>query len=294
MRRDRNNMPLHSGDVRRRFERAAAGFDDGDFLHQRCFEGLLERLEPMQLKPRCIVDIGCATGRRSGLLAKRYRRARVLGIDLAREMLMKSRRSRSRFSRVREVQADAQSLPIKTGIADMVVANLTPVWFSDPTACFAEAARILRKEGLFVFSSLGPDSLVELRAAWSAVDRDNGPHVLPFADMHNTGDALVRAGLRDPVLDVEPISVTYDEPADVYRDLTRSGGRNVVQQRRETLTGKARFKRFEDAVMTARKNGKIELSMELVFGHAWGGGPRQPPGEIRIDPERIARMRRNR
>ncbi|MEM9208873.1 MAG: methyltransferase domain-containing protein [Pseudomonadota bacterium] len=294
MSRQRDDTPIRSRDVRRRFERAAASFDDGDFLHQRCFDGLIDRLEPMQLKPRRIVDIGCGTGSRTRALAKRYRRSQILGIDLALGMLRQSVRNRSRFSRIREVQADAQALPLRTGIADMVIANLTPVWFSHPSTCFAEAARVLREEGLFVFSSLGPDSLVELRAAWGSADVDAGPHVLPFADMHNTGDALVRAGLRDPVLDVEHVRLAYDEPAGLYRDLTLAGGRNVVRQRRASLTGKARFKRFEEAVAAIRKDGKIEVSMELVFGHAWGGGPRRPPGEYRVDPGGITRMRRNR
>ncbi len=294
MSRNPVDTPIRSRDVRRRFERAATSFGDADFLHQRCFEGLLERLEPMQLKPRCIVDIGCATGIRTGELAKRFRRARVLGVDLALGMLRASRQNRSRFSRLRELQADARALPLKTGTADMIIANLTPVWFADPDACFAEAARVLRKEGLFVFASLGPDSLVELRAAWAAADDGAHAHVLPFADMHNTGDALVRAGLRDPVLDVEHITISYDDPRGLYRDLTRIGGRNVVRQRRDTLTGKARFRRFEAAVREQSGGGKIELSVELVFGHAWGGGPRQPPGEYWLDPGRISRMRRNR
>ncbi len=294
MSRNTDTSPIRSRDVRRRFEQAVDSFREGDFLHQRSFEGLIDRLDPMQLAPQMIVDVGCATGVRTNELARRYRRSRVVGVDLAMGMLREGRRNRSMFSRVRHVQADARQLPLKTGSADMVVANLTPVWFTDPNACFAEAARVLRKEGLFAFASLGPDSLVELRAAWAEADDAAHAHVLPFADMHNTGDALVRAGLRDPVLDVERLSISYDDPAGLYRDLTRTGGRNVVRQRRKTLTGRTRFRRFEDAVQAQRSGAKIQLSVELVFGHAWGGGPRHPPGEYRVDPERITRMRRNR
>ena len=288
------DRPIRDRDVRRRFDRAAATIGDGDFLYQRTFDGLLDRLTPMQLKPRCIVDLGSATGVRSRALAKLYRRCRIVGLDLSLEMLRRSRAARSPFSRVREVQANALALPLRTGAADMVIANLTPVWFTDPAACFAEVARVLRKEGLFVFASLGPDSLIELRAAWADVDGDAGSHVLPFADMHNTGDALVRAGLRDPVLDVEHLTISYSDPASLYRDLTRSGGRNVLRQRRSTMTGKARFHRFEQAVFPAAGDGRVDVSLELVFGHAWGCGPRQAPGEYRVDADRITRMRRNR
>ncbi len=294
MSRDPADPPIRDRDVRRRFDHAAATIGEGDFLYQRSFDGLLDRLTPMQLKPECIVDLGCATGVRSRALAKLYRRCRIIGLDLSLEMLRRSRAARSRFSRVREVQANALALPLKTGAADMVIANLTPVWFTDPAACFAEVARVLREEGLFVFSSLGPDSLIELRAAWAESDGDASSHILPFADMHNTGDALVRAGLRDPVLDVEHLTLSYSDPASLYRDLTLSGGRNVLRQRRSTMTGKARFRRFERAVFPVAGDGRVDVSLELVFGHAWGGGPRQPPGEYRVDADRITRMRRNR
>ena len=96
------------------------------------------------------------------------------------------------------------------------------------------------------------------------------------------------------MLDVERLTISYDDPASLYRDLTRTGGRNVVRQRQNTLTGKTRFRQFENAIQAQSEGAKIELSIELVYGHAWGGGPRQPPGEYRVDPERITRMRRNR
>jgi malonyl-CoA O-methyltransferase len=110
--------------------------------------------------------------------------------------------------------------------------------------------------------------------------------------MHDIGDALVRAGLRDPVLDVDHLDVTYRDAGSLYQDLTHSGARNCLQNRRKTLTGKQRFRQMEKNLVAGAENGALALNLELVYGHAWGGGPRLPEGEIRLDPASIMQRRR--
>ena len=175
----------------------------------RTFDGLLERLQPMQLEPRRVLDLGCAVGDGSRALTKRFRRARVVSVDLSARMLHAARHGRPRFlSRRAEVQADAHRLPFPVGCFDLIVANQLLPWIENPDPVFAEIARTLRQEGLFLFSSLGPDSYAELRGAAPS----------PFPDMHDVGDGLVRSGLKDPVLDVEPLRINYSSG-----DKTRSG-----------------------------------------------------------------------
>ena len=282
------NRPFRDADVRRRFERAADTFDQADFLHRRAMDGLLE---PIHAKPKLILDLGSATGAGTRQLAALFRSARVVGVDIAHSMLRAGRGKRWRFSRIREVQGSAVKLPFRDGAFDMVVANLSPPWFTDPEASFTEIARVLRKEGLFAFSSLGPDSLIEIRNAWQ--DLDDRPHVHPFVDMHVIGDALVSAGLRDPVLDVERLSVTYGQPTDLFRELTNCGARNLHAGRQRGLSGRRRFEAFERNLRANSGDGPIALTVEFVFGHAWGGGPRQRPQEFRLDPRDIGRLRRN-
>lgn len=294
MQPDDNDPIFRLPELRRRFDRAAPGFDDADFLHRRAFEGLIDRLAPMQLEPATILDLGAATGTGSRALAKTWRRARVISLDISRGMLAAGRRGRSWFSRIRDVQADAGSLPFNDGSLDMVFANLSLPWLAHPEQAFADIARVLKKEGLFVFATLGPDTLVEVREAWrSAEGGAAAPHVHPFADMHDIGDALVRAGLRDPVLDVERITVTYSDPRSLYRDLHRSGARNALAGRRAGLTGRGRFRHFEDRLCATANGGDIGITVELVFGHAWGSGRRQSAQEFHVDPGTIGRMRRN-
>ena len=237
-----------------------------------------------------ILDAGAANGAASRALAKRFRGSRVISLDASLPMLRQARQSRSRFSRIREVQADAMLPPLKTGSVDLVFANMLLPWIDDIPALFGSVARVLRKGGLFVFSSLGPDSLAELREAWQSVDDDE--HVITFSDMHEIGDALVECGLREPVLDVDWLTVTYDDLPSLFADLTATGSRNTLRARRRTLAGRQTFERLRDQLSRRFGGGPLELPLEMVFGHAWGGGPPMAPGEYALDVARIGRRRR--
>lgn len=237
-----------------------------------------------------ILDVGSATGSASRELARKYRKSSVISLDLSFGMLEKARKARSRFSRILEIQADAAYLPVVSGSIDLVFSNMLLPWSDDQEALFREIGRVLRKDGLFAFSSLGPDSLRELRDAWGAVDSDD--HVNAFLDMHDTGDQLVRAGLRDPVLDVDSLNVVYRSSAALFRDLTAAGARNSLRRRRHTLTGKRRFASMRERLERMLGGGSRPLELELVFGHAWGGGPPLPAGEYRLDVADIGRRRR--
>jgi malonyl-CoA O-methyltransferase len=138
---------------------------------------------------------------------------------------------------------------------------------------------------VFAFATLGPDSLRELAQAWAAVD--DRAHVNPFPDMHDIGDGLVRAGLRDPVLDVDRLQVSYATPDRLFADLTRAGARNALAGRGRGLLGRRRFQIMTDALASGRADGKIVLDLELVYGHCWGGGPRNDPMNYKIDADRI-------
>ncbi len=289
------NMQVKPGklrlkDVQRRFDRVAVDFDHADFVHRTTFNGLIERLAPVSARPSIILDLGSASGSGSRKLARQFRRARIVSFDVSLQMLQTGKRRRSLLSKVTELQGDAARIPLQTGSADLVFSNLLLPWIDDLATCLGEIARVLRKDGVFVFSSLGPDSLYEIRDAWNSLDRDW--HVNAFPDMHDIGDAIVRAGLRDPVLDVDTLSVTYRDTASLYRDLTNCGGRNSLEFRRRTLTGKNRLLNMDNALLRRFAGGPLALSLELVYGHAWGGGPPQTGTEYRLDPAAIGRRRR--
>jgi malonyl-CoA O-methyltransferase len=163
---------------------------------------------------------------------------------------------------------------------------------------------VLRKGGVLAFATLGPDSLRQLSHAWSQVDdHAHGvdahgvdahgvhAHVHRFLDMHDIGDALVRAGLADPVLDVDRLTVKYPDARKLFRDLTLSGARNSLAGRRRGLLGKGPFNRLVAALSESSPGAGIEIDLELVYGHCWSTGPRNEPGNFRIDAGAIPRRR---
>lgn len=274
-------------EVRRRADAAAGTFDGVDFIHAHTRDGLLDRLRPIVVDVALVLDLGTATGSAIRLLTSRFRGARVLGIDVSHNMLASARRKQGRFSRKWFVQADARHLPLADQSADAIFANMLLPSIDDPLPLFAEVNRVLREGGVFAFSTLGPDSLLELRQAWQQAAPT--PHPSPFPDMHDVGDAAVRSGLRDPVLDVDRLTVTYPSAEEVFRDLTAMGGRDSRRSSNRALVSKSRFDAMLTALEACRKDERLSFDLEFVYGHCWGSGRPAGAGEFRIDPARIAR-----
>ena len=276
---------LNAHDVRRRFDRAARGFDDADFVHSVTRDGLFDRLKPVVIDAGGVVDLGCATGSATAELARRFRSAKIMAVDLSQRMLEQCRAKQGWFTKTSVIQASASALPFNDQSVDVVFSNLLLPWIGDLPDVATEVARVLREDGLFVFATLGPDSLAELRDAWS---HDAGhAHVNRFLDMHDVGDALVRSGLRDPVLDVDRLNVSYNSAGDLFRDLTAAGARNSLRMRNRSLVGRQRFNAMRERLETAASGDQINLNLELVYGHCWGSGPRSSGGEFRVDANAI-------
>ena len=276
---------LRMRDIQRRFDQAATGFSDADFVHSVTRDGLLARLEPLLLQPAIILDLGSATGAAGRLLRKRFKRAHVVSLDISRAMLEVARRNRPWFSRASFLQGNAHQLPFADAAFDLVLANQMLPWAPEPQPVFEEVSRVLKKGGVFAFATLGPDSLQQIERAWASID--DGQHVNRFPDMHDIGDGLVRAGLADPVLDVDRLSVSYDSADKLFTDLTLVGARNALVGRGRGLLGRARFNALKQALATPGSDGKILLDLELVYGHCWGAGRRNDPGNYAIDANRI-------
>lgn len=258
--------------VRESFDRAAERYDDVAVLQREVGNRIMERLEVVRLIPASILDVGAGTGVFSGALAKRYKQARVIALDLSPRMLGAARNrrgifQRGWFNRHGFVCGDAEHLPIADQSIDLLFSNLTIQWCADLDKTFSEFKRVLKPGGLLMFSTLGPDTLMELRASWRAVDDD--VHVHEFLDMHDVGDALLRAGLADPVMDVERFTLTYPDAFQLMRELKILGAHNAATERRHGLTGKERLKGMAHAYERYRSEGLLPASYEVVYGHAW-------------------------
>ena len=256
-----------TADIRRNFDGAADSYDQVAVLQQTVGERLLQRLEAIKLKPARILDLGSGTGSLSVLLARRYEAARVLQLDLAINMLLTARQKNRRSSRQHLLCGDAENLPLAGNSVDFVFSNLTLQWISRLDQAFAEIYRSLRPGGLLLFSTFGPDSLVELRNSWASVD--DYVHVNAFTDMHDAGDALVRAGFVDPVMETETFTLVYDSGRSLMRELKTLGAGNVNAGRRRSLTGKHKLQAMLEEYVNRYGNDGLPATFEAVYGHAW-------------------------
>lgn len=269
---------LDKNRVRRNFARAAADYDAVAVLQHEIGRRMIERLDVMRLTPRVILDLGCGTGQTTEGVMRRYPGARVVALDFALPMLSRARRRGRWLRRPACLCADLDSLPLATGSVDLVFANASLQWSASPVDAFREIARVLRPEGLLLFATFGPDTLRELREAWQEVDAT--PRVNRFIDLHDYGDMLGAAGLADPVVDVERMTLTYPDVPRLMREIKLLGATNADVQRERGLLGRGRLARVVAAYERFRlPDGRYPASYEVVHGHAWAPAQRRVAGE---------------
>ena len=257
-----------------------------DFLRREVAARMHERLALVKIAPRRVLDAGCGAGADLALLQKDYPAAHIIGIDAALAMLAAAAAPASTLKSlggmlgrllparggVDLLCADFGNLPLPANSADLVWSNLALHWHPQPDRVFAEWRRVLRVDGLLMFSNFGPDTFRELRSAFAALDER--PRVLPFVDMHDFGDQLVEAGFSTPVMDMEIITVTYDTAAALLADVRALGG-NPLATRARGLVGRAGWSRVLAALERGRRpDGKLGLTFELIYGHAFRPAPR--------------------
>jgi len=270
--------------VRAAFERAAASYDSAAVLQREVSDRMAERLAYIKHEPAVILDAGSGTGYGAAQLRERYPDARIIELDLAAAMLQASRAKQQDgagfFGRLLgkartpwQVCGDLEALPLADQSVDMIWSNLAIQWVNVPDSVFAEFRRVLKPDGLVMFSTLGPDTLLELRAAFAGID--GATHVNQFIDMHDLGDALVRTGFGEPVMDMDKIVLTYDDARAVMQDLKAIGAHNATGGRGRGLMGKHAWQQVCSAYEARRRDGKLPATYEVVYGHAWFGRPKQ-------------------
>ena len=280
--------------VRRSFDRASGTYDGAAAVQAEIRARLLERLDIVRLQPTAVLDLGAGTGHSSRELKRRYPAAQVLALDSSPSMLRASASQQRFLRKFLPVCADAHQLPLRSQSFDLVLSNLLIEWCHDPDAVFAEAARVLRPKGLFTFTTLGPDTLKEVRELWRGVDPFT--HVHRFIDMHDFGDALLRAGFAEPVMDTERLTVTYRDLPTLLAELRGSGARNIAHGRPRGLTGRERGAVVRSRSQELSRNGPLSISVEVVHGHAWSVGERSSRrvgDEVLVPIERLRSRRKD-
>lgn len=267
-------------------------FDHHAVFHTEIRSRALKRLQLLRHKPEVILDLGAGTGHASRALKKNFPHAQVIAIDSAVQMLQQSRRQQTWWRRFMPVAGDAVSLPLKTASVDWVFSNLMLPWTLGIDTVFAEVRRVLKPGGAFCFTSLGPDTLQELRLSWAA-DQPH-THVHGFIDMHDIGDALVRAHFAEPVLDVERFTLTYPNVNRLLEELRATGSSNRTRARRRSLGGRSQLHAMVAKYEQRRIDGKIPATLEVVYGQAWKTATDKlanPKGETWIPLRRFHKQR---
>ena len=266
---------------------------DSAFLRREIASRMEERLALIKLDPQRLLDAGCGAGADLLPLQQRFASAQVLGIDAAPAMLAQARAAHgASHSTLRGwlqqwlpnglsakaappaglICGDFAALPLAAQSVDLVWSNLALHWHPSPDRVFAEWRRVLRKDGLLMFSCFGPDTFKELRSAFDGEDDAN--RIIPFVDMHDFGDMLVEAGFATPVMDMETLTVTYRDIDKLLAEVRGLGG-NPLTTRSQGLAGKARWQRIRERLAQQRgADGTIALTFEVVYGHAFRPAPR--------------------
>ncbi|BCN92392.1 malonyl-[acyl-carrier protein] O-methyltransferase [Thiomicrorhabdus immobilis] len=308
--------------IQQHFNHAAPSYDDAAILQKTVAERIDERLALTTIGPNTILDVGAGTGLLTQQVIKRYPHAQLFAVDLSPSMLKmaqprlqaprwpnlpkpfnqflsncKLTKAIATRQAATAVNADVNQLPFADDSVDLIVSNLMLQWCDDLDQVFAEFRRVLRPEGLLMFTTFGPDTLKELKQAWQTADATY-EHVNNFIDMHDIGDALIRNGFGQPVMDMEIFTLTYDQPMGILKDLKAIGATNANKQRNNGLMGKQRFSAMLNAyeALRSHKDNKIPATYEVVHGHAWAAqevvkGPnRDKSGYVEISLDEFSKQ----
>ena len=260
--------------------------ETSNFLRREIAARMCDKLELIKIRPQRVLDAGCGEGADLAQLQDNYPDSHVLGVDASFAMLavamQKQQAEKShlgRFlvklfdsklglgSRANIACADFSRLPLTSNCVDLIWSNLALHWHPQPDLVFAEWRRVLRTDGVMAFSCFGPDTLLELRQAFSAIDEF--PHTLPFVDMHDFGDMLVNSGLSTPVMNMEKLTLTYESVDRLCADVRALGG-NPLLTRRQGLLGKHAYRSLCAELEKMRNpDGRIPLTFEVIYGHAF-------------------------
>lgn len=259
--------PQIKANIQRAFDKAAKTYDKAAFLQTQLGEHLLARLPYFNLAPENILELGASTGNFTSKLHAYYPEASCIGLDISSEMLKTAQSKMPASGQTAFVCADMETLPFKSNSFDLVCSNVTIQWALDYTTLFKEIKRVLKPNGLWLFTTFGPDTLIELRQALASFNTQH--HVNQFMDMHDIGDAMLASGLQDPVLDVEHISYEFSSPLALLKNLKALGANHALDRQSHGLNTSRFLNMLEKNYLKTHDTQKYPAHYEIIFGHAF-------------------------
>ncbi len=270
------NVKINKKHVRKDFSNAACSYDEAAIVQHEICDRTLERVDMLNKQPLSILDIGSGTGRSLQGLRSRFPNCTLTACDFALPMLEQCKQGLYSKYQTHLVCNDAEQLAFADASFDLIFSTSTFQWCTDLNQVLSECMRVLCNNGVLIFSTFGPDTLVQLRNSWAQVD--DFDHVHKFMDMHDIGDLLLATQFLDPVVDMETIDVQYPSLRQLLQDLKDTGSRgkftNIVASNTKGLMSKQKYQRLQQAYESYRqKNGLLPASYEVIYGYA-----RKPDG----------------
>ena len=274
--------------IKQHFSRAADSYLAAAALQKEVEARLLEQADYLQQAPRRILDLGSGPGRASGILKKKWPKAEVIAVDIALPMLQKVPEHTRFWRPVKRVCANAMQLPFHDNSFDLVFSSLCLQWAHPLPDALQEIRRVMRPEAMLLFSTFGPDTLLELREAYIAIGET--PAISPFAAMQQIGDGLQGSGFHNNVLDRENFSMSYTDLRALMKELHDIGATDARANRKRGLMGKQRWHALNAAY--PKCDDRVQSTWEVISAMAFKRAERANTANATlatISPDQITR-----
>lgn len=260
-----NQTVLDTGALAKHRQRFSSNVEAADYAVREAADRLFMRLDYIKLMPKEILLFGWQTDYEYEALSKRYPDATILVVS--------------------DMAAFAALRPASV---QLVIANMSLQWLTDPQLFFFLVQQVLVEEGLLLFTTVGPDTLGELYQSFQAIDEK--PHVHTFTDMHHLGDCMKQLGFDDPVVDMQMLTLAYESLNDLFEDLRLLAATNIHFERHRGLYTKKQWQQMLAAYEQFKQEDYYPVTLELICGQAWKVAV-QPSGEQEISVP-ITQLRR--
>lgn len=267
--------------IRRAWQRCGDGLVDVNSLITQVGNQLLLRLEEIKGEHDKILNFGERSGILSQQLRKRWPKATVVAATLAHNAALHAapKKGLLRKQRLPALVSNSDSFPFKRNHFDVVISNMALHWSNNPAATLREMRRVLKPGGIFLISIPGEESLQELKVCLADLDKKWWGRVWPrfpeLPDMHGFGDLLASSGYYQSIADRDPIQAPFPDTMTLLKGLKQIGAGNFHNDRLPGLTPKGYFQELSQLYQQrfGLEDGRINVSMEILFGHAWKADP---------------------
>ncbi len=275
-----SGLSINSSHVIKQFTRRG-NLINAQFLYSEIARRLIDRLKYIRINPNMLLDAGCGVGNNIPLLFHIYPEVNYIGLDNCKNLLNYANKKfiphginswlnkifHRKQRNIRFVENDLSDTKLLPECLDMIWSNLSIHWHPQPDYVLAEWNRILKINGLVVFSCFGPETFSELRQA--VQNAKLVTETYQFIDMHDFGDFLIKNGFVDPVINQETITLTYKTAKHLIRDVYALGG-NPMKNRRKNLISRSWIEKLYSSLESQRnENNLIPLTIEIIYGNGW-------------------------